>query len=62
MVEVNWGDFFAPIHYGGISDPVQNRVKGVLKILILQSGQLFLQSNYNWVVDRRNMPVEDLVR
>ena len=24
--------------------------------------QLFLTINYNWVVDRRNMPVEDLIR
>ena len=31
-------------------------------ISILKSGQLFWQSNYNWVVDRRNTPVEDLIR
>ena len=31
-------------------------------MLILKSGQLFWQSDYNWVVDRRNMPVEDLER
>ena len=22
----------------------------------------FWQSNYNWVIDRRNMPVEDLIK
>ena len=25
-------------------------------------GSYFWQSNYNWVVDHRNMPVEDLIR
>ena len=24
--------------------------------------RLFWRSDYNWVVDRRNMPVEDLIR
>ena len=24
-------------------------------------GSYFWQSNYNWVVNRRNMPVEDLI-
>ena len=28
----------------------------------LSLGSSFWQSNYNWVVDRRNMPVEDLIR
>ena len=28
----------------------------------LSLGSYFWQSNYNWVVDRRNMPVEDLIR
>ena len=25
-------------------------------------GSYLWQSNYNWVVDRKNMPVEDLIR
>ena len=28
----------------------------------LSLGSYFWQSNYNWVVDRRNMPVEELIR
>ena len=28
----------------------------------LSLSSYFWQSNYNWVVDRRNMPVEDLIR
>ena len=32
------------------------------KILILKSTQLFWQSNYNWMVDRRSMLVEDCIR
>ena len=30
MAELNWGGgggFLPPVHYGGIPDPVQNRVK-----------------------------------
>ena len=27
----------------------------------LSRGSYFWQSNYNWVADRRNMPVEDLI-
>ena len=28
----------------------------------LSLGSYFCQSKYNWVIDRRNMPVEDLIR
>ena len=27
MAELNWGGFLSPVHYRGIPDPVQNRVK-----------------------------------
>ena len=39
------------------------RIKGALILLkFLSLGSYFRQSSYNWVVDRRNMPVEDLIR
>ena len=38
------------------------QIKGVLNFKILCLDSYFWQSNYNWVVDRRNMPVEDLIK
>ena len=33
-----------------------------IKFQFLSLGSYFWQSNYNWVVDHRTMPVEDLIR
>ena len=56
-----WGKIFFCSHLS-FTAAHSLKLKVYQNISILRSGQLFWQSNYNWVVDCRNTPVEDLIR